>query len=76
MIGVCFGDFSGYLRFNSKTFFLDYELLQHLPSKRLVAGFHVREIQVGEEVGKPSQHGISHAVPEIKDPGRLTGSEP
>ena len=61
------GDLGGDLRFEPETVFLDPNLRQHLAPEDLVAGFHVGEVEVGEDVGRESEHAVADHVPEVHD---------
>jgi len=65
---VKFSNFSGYFRLKSKPIFLDSDLLNDLAAECLVAGFHVREIEVGKHVAQQCKKSVAHAVPKIYNP--------
>ena len=39
--------------------------MQRFASKNFVAGLHVRELQVGGNIGEERQHAVGHVVPEV-----------
>ena len=47
----------------SKTIFLDSHLLDNLPFKNLVTGFHICEIRIGKHIRQQAQYGISTISP-------------
>jgi hypothetical protein len=55
------------LRLDAEAGRLDGERLDHLAPEDLVAGLHVREIQVGQHVRDERQHPVPDGVPEVED---------
>src|SRR5436190_20666530 len=60
------GQLGGDFRLEAEPVFLDLDRLDELAAECLIAGFHVREIQVGEHVGKKRQESVPDAVPEVE----------
>src|ERR1700739_4541612 len=44
------------LRFEAESIFLDWDRLNHVAPERLIAGFHIGEINVGKRIRKKSQN--------------------
>ena len=65
------GDFRRDFGFEPEAVFLNLNGLNDLPPEQLVTGFHVREIEVREHVGKRGQHAIPDPVPIVENPVRL-----
>jgi hypothetical protein len=64
---VAFCDFGGDFRFKPEAVGFQLDSLQDFAAENLVAGFHVRELEVGEDVGEKSEHLVGNVVPEIVD---------
>src|SRR5664280_1563412 len=65
----------GDLRLESEPVFFDRDLLQHLATESLVAGLHVRDVDVGGHIGEQSEKLVADHVPEIDYPVRLGANE-
>src|SRR5215469_9058270 len=64
---VVLGDFRGDFRLEPKAVGLDFDALQDFLAKDFVAGLHIGKLQVGENVGKQSEHSVCYVVPEVVD---------
>src|SRR5262249_4532546 len=60
------GDLGGHLRLKAEAVRFELQVGQHLAAEDLVAGLHVREIEVGEHVRQRGQGLVGHVVPEIQ----------
>ena len=71
------GDFGGHLRFNAEAVLLQVwqNLLDYLTTKDFVAGFHIGEVQVGEDVRQRCQEAVGGVVPEVEDTVRAGREE-
>ena len=75
---VPFCDFGGDFRFEAETVGLELDALQDFVAENFVAGLHVGEFQIGEDVGEQSEDLVGDVVPEIVDTLRAaeeTGAE-
>ncbi|MPM73311.1 hypothetical protein SDC9_120291 [bioreactor metagenome] len=65
-----FRDIGGDLRFEAETVFFQSrgDFLNHFPAEQLVAGFHVRDVEVGEHIGAGREGLVHPRVPEIENP--------
>ena len=70
------GELGGDLRLESKAIFLDRDGLNDFPPHSLVAGLHIRKIQVGEYVGHEREEAIAHGVPKVEHSVLLRTNEP
>src|SRR6266545_788338 len=61
------GDLRGDLRLEAEAVRLELNALQHLAAENLVAGLHVRQVQVREHVRQRRQHLVGDVVPEVQD---------
>src|SRR3546814_17701792 len=52
----------GHLRLEAEAVLLQVQRLDHLTAEGLVAGLHVREVEVGEGVGQRSEQAVSEVV--------------
>ena len=57
-------DLCRYLRFKAKSFFFQGNIFNDVCTKKFVAGFHIREVQIGEHVGSCREEFIPDRVPE------------
>ena len=69
------GDLRRHLRLEAEAVLLQRDALDNLSTEDLVAGLHVGEIQVGEDVREECQHTIADRVPEIDDAVRVAADE-
>ena len=53
------GDFGGYFRLKTEAFLLEIDALNYVGTEKLVAGFHVGEVQVGEHVGQEGEEAVA-----------------
>src|SRR5688572_7767987 len=56
-------ELGGDLRLEAEPVLADGDLLQDLAAEHLVAGLHVREVEVGEHVGEQREEAVPHRVP-------------
>src|SRR6516162_690935 len=70
------GELRDHLRLNTKTIFFDLNRFDKSSPERFIAGFHVRQIEVGKHVGKQGQKPVSGHVPEKKNPMWSAAREP
>ena len=70
-----FGDLDGDLRLEAKPIRSQRDALEELGSEDLVAGLHVGEVQVRQDVRHQRQDPVRHRVPEQVYPS-MTGDEP
>jgi len=49
--------------------------LNHLAFEELIAGFHVRQVQVGEHVGEEGEEFVAQGMPEKQDAVRVAAHE-
>ena len=68
-LGALHDDFG----FEAETVGADGDALQQVGAKNLVAGFHVREVEVAEHVGDQGEALVDHGMPERQDAGLLAG---
>src|SRR6185369_493246 len=57
-------DFSCNLRLKTESVFFDRHLCKQLAAERLVAGLHIREVQIGKHVREERQHSVAEGMPE------------
>ena len=62
-----FGDFGCDFGFEAEAVGANLDALQYFLAKNFVAGFHVREFQVGGDVGEQGEEFVGDVVPEIVD---------
>jgi len=58
------GDFSGQFRFDAEAVLFEGNILNDVGSESFVTGFHIRQVQVREHVGKKCEHAVAHVMPE------------
>src|SRR4029077_7119438 len=77
--GSTFGKFDGNFRFNFEALANKRDALQQIGANHLVAGFHIGEIQIRDDVAHKGQKSISKLVTEEKDApvfaGKKAGAE-
>jgi hypothetical protein len=60
----------------TEAIFFDLDGLEHLSIERLVAGFHVGEVQIREHVRHRREETVAHVVPVVQDTVRTIRTEP
>ena len=60
-------DLAGDLGLDAEVARLQIESIGDVADEHLVAGLHVREVQVGERIGQERQHPVADRMPEIED---------
>jgi hypothetical protein len=73
-----FGDarnFGRHLGFKAKALFGQMQRLHHFALEELVAGFHIRQVQVGEHVGEEGEEFVAQGMPEKQDAVRVAAHE-
>jgi hypothetical protein len=61
------GDLGGDLGLEAEAVFLDGDGADEVAAEDLVAGFHVGEVEVGEDVGAEGEEAVAEGVPEVED---------
>ncbi len=64
---VAFCDFGGNFRLEAEAVGFELDALEDFATEDFVAGLHVGEFEIGENVGKQSEHLVGDVVPEIVD---------
>src|ERR1700751_1544067 len=55
------------LRLETEPILLQFYRLNHLSAKRLVAGFHIAQVNIRKAIGNQGQDPVSYRVPKIED---------
>ena len=74
---LCFGiacELGGHLRLEAETVLLKEDALDDVGAEQLVARFHVREVEVGKDVGEPCQELVAPCMPVERDAVRLAAT--
>src|SRR4051812_2706513 len=71
----CPRDLHGELRLEAEPVRRERDLVEDLAAEDLVAGLHVREVQVGDHVRERGQHLVAGVVPEVDDAVRTAAEE-
>lgn len=65
-------DFDCEFRFKTKAVAFKGNRIEDASFKNLIAGFHVRQVQIGEHIGQGGQEHIAQVMPEKKYAMRLS----
>ena len=69
------GNFGRHLGFKAKALFGQMQRLHHFALEEFVAGFHIRQVQVGEHVGEEGEEFVAQGMPEKQDAVRVAAHE-
>ena len=70
---VVAGKLGGQLRLNAEPISGQLKILNALPSKNFITGFHVGEVKVAQHIGEECEKPVGHVVPEQQDAMRAAG---